>query len=108
MRRRLRIRTTAGFTLTELAVVFAIVALLVGGAMYTLSAQTEIRAYDDTRRRLEQAREFPESGRVVPEFGRDEIRELIEWPYRLVYRVDADAIEVLSVLHGRQDLHELR
>lgn len=58
--------------------------------------------------RLEQARAFPESGRVVPEFGRDEIRELIEWPYRLVYRVDADAIEVLSILHGRRELREIR
>jgi plasmid stabilization system protein ParE len=29
-------------------------------------------------------------------------------PYRLVYRVHADAIELLSVLHGRQDLRELR
>lgn len=63
---------------------------------------------DRIARRLEQAREFPESGRVVPEFARSEIRELIEWPYRLVYRVHADVIEVLSVLHGREELRELR
>jgi len=63
---------------------------------------------DRLAHRLDQAREFPMSGRVVPEFGRDEIRELIEWPYRLVYRVHGDAIEVLSVLHGRQELRELR
>jgi len=63
---------------------------------------------DRIARRLNQACEFPESGRVVPEFARPEIRELIEWPYRLVYRVHADAIELLSVLHGRQDLRELR
>ena len=63
---------------------------------------------DRLAQRLDQAREFPESGRVVPELGRAEIRELIEWPYRLVYRVHADAIEVLSVLHGRQELPELR
>jgi len=63
---------------------------------------------DRIARRLGQAREFPESGRVVPEFGRAEIRELIEWPYRLVYRVHPDTIEVLSVLHGRQELRELR
>ena len=63
---------------------------------------------DRITRRLNQACEFPESGRVVPEFARPEIRELIEWPYRLVYRVHADAIELLSVLHGRQDLRELR
>lgn len=63
---------------------------------------------DRIARRLDQAREFPESGRVVPEFARAEIRELIDWPYRLVYRVHADAVEVLSVLHGRQELRELR
>ena len=63
---------------------------------------------DRLAQRLDQACEFPESGRVVPELGRAEIRELLEWPYRLVYRVHADAIEVLSVLHGRQELPELR
>ena len=47
-----------GFTLTELAVVLAIVGLLIGTAMYTLSAQTEQRAFDETRRRLEAAREL--------------------------------------------------
>jgi toxin ParE1/3/4 len=63
---------------------------------------------DRIARRLDQAREFPESGRVVPEFARSEIRELIAGPYRLVYRVHPDTIEVLSVLHGRQELRELR
>ena len=32
--------------------------------------------------RLDQASVFPFSGRVVPEVGRDEIREIIEPPYR--------------------------
>ena len=48
-------RTQRGFTLTELAVVFAIVALLVGGAMMTLSAQVEQRTNDETVRRLNAA-----------------------------------------------------
>jgi type II secretory pathway pseudopilin PulG len=48
-------RTQGGFTLTELAVVFAIVALLVGGAMMTLSAQVEMRNNDETTRRLNAA-----------------------------------------------------
>ena len=52
--------------------------------------------------RLEQARRHPASGRMVPEFGREDVRELIEPPYRLVYRVRIDAVEVLSILHGRQ------
>lgn len=52
------IRRAAGFTLIELAVVMAIVALLLGTMMVTLSAQTDQRNSDDTRRRLDQAREL--------------------------------------------------
>jgi prepilin-type N-terminal cleavage/methylation domain-containing protein len=48
-------RAQQGFTLTELAVVFAIVALLVGGAMMTLSAQVDTRNNDETLRRLNAA-----------------------------------------------------
>src|SRR6266571_3407425 len=47
-----------GFTLVELAVVLAIVGLLLGSLMYTLSAQVEQRNFEETRRRLEQAREL--------------------------------------------------
>lgn len=52
----MQLRSAArGFTLTEMAVVFAIVALLMGGAMMTLSAQVEQRNNDETRRRLDSA-----------------------------------------------------
>jgi prepilin-type N-terminal cleavage/methylation domain-containing protein len=44
-----------GFTLTELAVVLVIVALLVGGAMMTLSAQVEQRNHEEGIRRLNAA-----------------------------------------------------
>ncbi len=52
------LRHRHGFTLVELAVVMAIVALLLGGLIYTLSAQIEQRNFEETRRRLEQAREL--------------------------------------------------
>ena len=51
-------RRQRGFTLTELAVVFTIVAFLLASAMYTLSAQTEGRNLGDTQRRLEDAKEL--------------------------------------------------
>jgi prepilin-type N-terminal cleavage/methylation domain-containing protein len=44
------------FSLVELAVVLAILGLLLGTAMYTLSAQQRQRAFEETQRRLEQAR----------------------------------------------------
>jgi addiction module RelE/StbE family toxin len=53
--------------------------------------------------RLEQVRAFPQSGRIVPETARDDFRELIEPPYRLIYRVRADVVEVLSILHSRRE-----
>lgn len=58
-------RNPRGFTLTELAVVLTIVALLLASLMYTLSAQTEQRNLDETRRRIEQARELLLSYAIV-------------------------------------------
>ena len=58
---------------------------------------------DRVVRRLEQAVAYPESGRVVPELAQPAVRELIEPPYRLIYRVDPERITVLSILHGRQE-----
>ena len=62
---RLRHDPQTGFTLVELAVVLTIVAFLLSSLMYTLSAQTEQRNFEDTRRRLEQARELVLSFAIV-------------------------------------------
>lgn len=45
-------------------------------------------------------REYPLSGRVVPELGRPTIREVIEGSYRIIYRVTPDAVQILAVVHG--------
>jgi len=51
--------------------------------------------------------EFPESGRVVPEWHRSDVREVIQRPYRIVYRlVGDDKVHVLTVHHGAQPLPE--
>ena len=47
--------------------------------------------------RTEQLTGFPESGRVVPEFGVKTIRELIHPPFRLVYRIDSATIRIVRV-----------
>lgn len=53
----LALRRQRGFTLTELAVVFLIVALIIGGAIMTVSAQLEQRSREETLRRLNAAAE---------------------------------------------------
>ena len=50
--------------------------------------------------------ELPNRGRVVPEAARDDVRELIISPYRLIYRQDANAVTVTMVVHERRDLKE--
>jgi prepilin-type N-terminal cleavage/methylation domain-containing protein len=54
----LRARRARGFTLTEIAVVLAIVGLLLGSMMLTFSAQVENRNRGETQRRLDEAREL--------------------------------------------------
>ena len=52
-------------------------------------------------RAVDQLRDFPQSGRVVPEFERRAVREVVERPYRIIYRVAAkDEIQILTVHHG--------
>jgi prepilin-type N-terminal cleavage/methylation domain-containing protein len=51
-------RTVRGFTLTELAVVLAIVGLLLGAMMITFSTQVDRQNYSETQRRLDEAREL--------------------------------------------------
>ncbi|MCE1227392.1 MAG: type II toxin-antitoxin system RelE/ParE family toxin [Geobacteraceae bacterium] len=47
--------------------------------------------------KVEQLVEFPESGRIVPEFGITSLRELIHSPFRLVYRIDPAKIFIVRI-----------
>lgn len=47
--------------------------------------------------RTEQLADFPESARIVPEFGVKTIRELIHLPFRLVFRIDPAKIWIVRV-----------
>jgi addiction module RelE/StbE family toxin len=49
----------------------------------------------------------PRIGRIVPEFQRPEIRELIHGHnYRLIYEVEATQVDMLTVWHARQQFPE--
>lgn len=48
---------------------------------------------------VESLKLFPESGRIVSELNRKEIREVILGNYRIIYRVKEDIVEILTVYH---------
>ncbi len=60
------------------------------------------RMIDRLTRRSEQIATFPLSGRKVPEYEVEDIRELIEKPYRIIYLVKSDQVDVLAVVHSAQ------
>ena len=49
---------------------------------------------------------FPEAGRIVPEYGRHDLREKIYRNYRIVYRMKADAIEIVAITHGSKPISD--
>ena len=85
---------------------------------WTLNARDDlrrIRGYiardkrDDAQRWIRSLRErargaasVARSGRVVPEFDRDDIREVIVGNYRIVYRIEARSVTVLTVFEGHR------
>ncbi len=50
---------------------------------------------------------FPRSGRVVPEYQKDNLREKIFQNYRIVYRIRSTAIEIVAISHGAKILERL-
>jgi plasmid stabilization system protein ParE len=42
---------------------------------------------------------------MVPEVEAGQIREVMEGPYRIIYLVQPTRIDVVAIVHGRQDLH---
>ena len=60
------------------------------------------RMIDRLTKRSEQIAAFPRSGRRVPECEAPDIREVIERPYRIIYRIKTDQIDILAVVHGAQ------
>ncbi len=53
--------------------------------------------------RIQLAVEYPDIGRRVPETDGADVRELVEWPYRIVYRRHPDTVEILAIVHGSRD-----
>jgi len=58
------------------------------------------RMVDRITARTRQIGTFPLSGHSVPEYRSPTIREVIEGPYRVIYEVSEEGVQVLAVIHG--------
>lgn len=52
----------------------------------------------------EKLQDNPNIGRIVPEFRRPEIRELIHGNYRLIHEVKSSQVDMLTIWHTSQRL----
>ena len=57
---------------------------------------------ENSEKALRRFEDFPESGRIIPEFPELPFREVIVSPYRFFYRKSNDAIWIAAVWHGAQ------
>ena len=57
---------------------------------------------DKAAQSLSRLAQFPESGRVLPEFPDLPFREVVISPYRFFYRVKAETVWIVAVWHGAQ------
>jgi plasmid stabilization system protein ParE len=58
---------------------------------------------------VERLPDFPESGRIVPEFGDPLIREVVRKPCRIVYRINNknSLIEIVRIWHSARGVPEI-
>ena len=66
--------------------------------------------YAKLSKAIENLRQFPEKGRVVPELGLvgiHQFREAIEPPYRILFRLDGNKIALVGIFDARRDLESL-
>ena len=66
------------------------------------SPKTALQVVDRLTARSQQLKEVSRSGRKVPEYNHKDVRELLEKPYRIIYIINPNQVDVLTVMHYRQ------
>jgi toxin ParE1/3/4 len=60
---------------------------------------------DKLTKRSEQIADFPMSGRCVPEYGLERVREVFEGSYRIIYNIKPKQIDIIAVIHEAKEIH---
>lgn len=72
-----------------------------------IALDSEAYASSVIRKILQKTRalaDFPQMGRVVPEFADDSIREIFAYSYRIIYKIERENVVVASIIHGSRIL----
>lgn len=56
---------------------------------------------------VDRLQQFPESGRIVPELGEANVREVIHGAYRIVYQLRDAGVQILTVFRASRRFPEL-
>ena len=79
---------------------------LEGNADY-IAADSPAYASNLVKKILGQVRilgQFPHAGRKVPEFDDENVRELIVYSYRVIYRLHENEVLIAAIIHGKRNV----
>jgi plasmid stabilization system protein ParE len=62
---------------------------------------------EELARRVQRLEAHPQLGRVVPEYGQWQLREIVDRWNRVLYRLRSDAIEIVTIVPTRMPLGEV-
>jgi toxin ParE1/3/4 len=68
------------------------------------SARYGAQVASDVLEAIERIAQFPRSGPSVPELDDPDVRQVLVYSYRVIYRVHTDAVRVAAIVHGARDL----
>lgn len=63
-----------------------------------------LRIVSEIVEQVEHLAVHPEKGRIVPEFGQSFLRELLKPPFRIVYRLTPETVQVVRVWRSERIL----
>ncbi len=74
------------------------------------SLETAIKKYEEIKATAKKLSIFPEQGRIIPELAEQNIvkyRELIISPWRLMYKIEKEAIYIMAIIDGRRNIEDI-
>jgi len=72
--------------------------------------QTAIKIMERLRTKISTLDHFPNRGAYVPELlarNIKEYRQIIEAPWKIIYKVDEKTVNILAIIDSRRNLHDL-